>query len=530
VVESEVRNTQPAEAVLLRSILEATAEGIVFVNSDRTIGYINQVAREILRCSRQDVPLPTSTELTNLLGFDPLAIAREDSVYPWQQEVTIFGVPHVVNARPVFSAPPSSGGTVLCFKDIRETERKERTIAENLSFASHELITPITAIKNALDLLSGQRLGDLNDQQSKFIRLASRNVERLNNVVTAVLDLSQLENKSLALHLEKVNLAAPVGLALATLEGLAQEKGVKLKNQLQDEYPLLLADANRLRQAIYNLVHNAIKFTPEGGNVQVSLEVVDSVTLPERIKKTVETQLPRELASESLLLTVADDGLGIPAAHVKAIFAKFHQGKEPSAEQNMRGRGLGLAIVKTVVEAHGGAVWVESEPGEGSIFRVLLPNLSREAYLIRTAEVSLERVKVMGSALTLVILKVMDVTKEVASEPQMEGEMANLLNLVMPVVQNTVRLSSDRVEILDPVRGVFCLLAEISLENAPALLQRVTSNLRKKAEQNAQILNLQLIWGMASYPKNVSTAEELVAAALKTASGTRAKVIQLEQE
>ena len=526
-MESEVTNTQPADAVLLGSILDATVEGIVFVNSDRTIGYINQAAREILRCSRQDDQLPTCAELTNLLGFDPLEITHEDSVRPWEQEVTIFGVPHLINARPVSSVPPKSGGAVLCFKDIRETKRKERTISETLSFASHELITPITAIKNALDLLGGQRLGDLNDKQSKFLRLAARNVERLNNVVTAVLDLSQMENQSLTLHLEKVNVAGPVELALATLEGLAQEKGVKLRKHLQDEFPLLLADANRLRQAIYNLVHNAIKFTPEGGNVQVNLEVVDSVILSERMEANIDIDLPSELASESLLLTVADDGIGIPAAHVESIFAKFHQGKEPSAEQEMRGRGLGLAIVKTIVEAHGGKVWVESEPGEGSIFRVLLPNLSREAYLIRTAEVSLERVKVMGSSLTLYILKIMEPTKEVTADSQMEGKMAKLLNLVAPVVQNTVRMGSDRVEILDPVRGVFCLLAEISLENAPALLQRVIYNLKKKAEQNTQILNLQLIWGMASYPKNVSTAEELVAAAIKAASGSKAKVIQL---
>ncbi len=527
-MESEVRNTQPADAVLLGSILEATVDGIVFVNSDRTIGYVNQAAREILRCSRQDDPLPTCAELTNLLGFDPLAIIREDSVRPWEQEVIIFGIPHAVTARPVSSAPPKSGGIVLCLKDIRETKRKERTISETLSFASHELITPITAIKNALDLLGGQRLGDLNDKQSKFLRLASRNVERLNNVVTAVLDLSQMENQSLTLHLEKVNVARPIELALATLEGLAQEKGVKLKRKLQDEFSLLLADANRLRQAIYNLVHNAIKFTPEGGNVQVSLEVVDSVILSKRMAANIDIELPSELPSESLLLTVADDGIGIPAAHVESIFAKFHQGKEPSAEQDMRGRGLGLAIVKTIVEAHGGKVWVESEPGEGSIFRVLLPNLSREAYLIRTAEVSLERVKVMGSSLTLFILKIMDPTKEIPSSSQKtEEQMAKLLNLVAPVVQNTVRLGSDRVEILDPVRGVFCLLAEISLENAPALLQRVIYNLKKKAEQNTQILNLQLIWGMASYPKNVSSAEDLVAAAIKAVSGSKAKVIKL---
>ncbi|MCG6917199.1 MAG: HAMP domain-containing histidine kinase, partial [Deltaproteobacteria bacterium] len=380
-------NKKPAEAALLEFILEAAGEGIVFVQSEKTIGYINQAGREILRCARWNDPLPSYTELTTLLGFDPLSITPKQSaagmskdktsagqsgqepsersslsLLSWQQEATIFGVPYVVRGSPVFTGPSSFAGTVLCFKDLRETHQREQIIAENLSFASHELLTPITAIKNALDLLSGQRFGELSEKQVRFVQLAARNLERLNNVVTAILDLSQMETRALALHLEEVDVLDPVERALAPLEGLAQEKGIKLKKKFQQEYPKLLADGDRLRQVVYNLVHNAIKFTPEGGNIYVCLEVVSSDKLLELLPKNDENKSKRTLDRESLLLTVADDGEGIPPAHLKSIFAKFHQGRGPSEDQKTRGRGLGLSIVKTRVEAHGGLVWVESEP------------------------------------------------------------------------------------------------------------------------------------------------------------------------
>ena len=550
----EATHKQPTDAALLELILEVAVEGIVFVHNDKTIGYMNQVGREILRCARRDDPMPTFTELTKLLGFDPLSITPKSSadhestdasdiepsgqgqtkksspsLLGWQQEATIFGVQYLVSGSPIFAGPSSFAGIVLCFKDLREAQQREQVISENLSFASHELLTPITAIKNALDLLSGQRLGDLSHKQQKFLQLASRNVERLNNVVTAILDLSQMEIRTLALHLEELDVLEPVKRALATLEGLAQEKGIKLRKQLQDECPKLLADGDRLRQVVYNLVHNAIKFTPEGGNIYVGLEVVPKTKLSEILPKDGEIKFKERLDSESILLTVADDGEGIPLVHLKSIFAKFHQGQGPSADQKVRGRGLGLAIVKTIVEAHGGAVWVESEPDEGSTFRVLLPKLSRKNYLVQTVAARLEKIKIVGSALSLVIFRVVPKIERPSSETGDENLVAHMLKLAVETGQSTVRLKSDTVEILDSSRGVFLLLAELDPKFAPALLGRFTSNLKKQAEKKGLPLTWQLKWGMASYPRDVSTAAELVATAIQAVSGAEAKVIDLQQ-
>jgi signal transduction histidine kinase len=547
-------NKQPADAALLELILESAGEGIVFVQSEKVIGYINQVGREILHCARRNDPLPSFTELTTLLGFDPLSITPKDSVagklmsqssddsareepseqsgislLSWQQESTIFGVPYVVRGSPVFTGPSCFVGTVLCFKDLRETHYREQIISENLSFASHELLTPITAIKNALDLLSGERFGELSEKQVRFVQLASRNLERLNNVVTAILDLSQMEARILGLRLEEVNVLEPVERALATLEGLAQEKGIKLQKHLNEECPKLLADGDRLRQVVYNLVHNAIKFTPEGGNIYVGLEILPAAKLSKLLPKDEGFKTKKPLDKESLLLTVADDGEGIPHAHLKSIFAKFHQGRGPSGDQSTRGRGLGLSIVKTLVEAHGGLVWVESEPGKGSTFRVMLPKLSRKTYLVQTVAARLERVKIVSSSLTLVIFRVIPKTGRSRAETQDGKLMVDLLKLAVETGQSTVRLKSDTVEILDSSRGVFLLLAELDPKYAPALLGRFFSNLKKQAEKKGLPLTWQLKWGMASYPRDVSTAAELFATAIQAVSGAEAEVIDLLQ-
>ena len=246
---------------------------------------------------------------------------------------------------------------------------------------------------------------------------------------------------------------------------------------------------------VYNLVHNAIKFTPEGGSIYVGLEIVPAAKLSELLPKDDELKKKKSLDKESLLLTVADDGEGILPAHLKSIFAKFHQGRGPSGDQSTRGRGLGLSIVKALVEAHGGLVWVESEPGVGSTFRVMLPKLSRKTYLVQTVTARLERVKIVAWSLTLVIFRVVPKIGRSRSKIQDGNLMVDLLKLAVETGQSTVRLKSYTVEILDSSRGVFMHLAKLDPKYAPALLGRFVFSLKKQAEKKG----LPLTWQLMGY-------------------------------
>jgi hypothetical protein len=141
----------------------------------------------------------------------------------------------------------------------------------------------------------------------------------------------------------------------------------------------------------------------------------------------------------------------------------------------------------------------------------------------------LERVKAVGSSLTLVILRVDPRSGESVSETGQEDVVADLLSLVVETAGNTVRLKSDTVEILDSSRGTFFLLSEIEPKDVPALLQRIMYNLKKQSEKIPRICNLHLVWGMSSYPRDVSTTPELVAEAMQAAAGMDAEVIRLEE-
>ncbi|MFP3871191.1 MAG: sensor histidine kinase [Syntrophobacteria bacterium] len=549
-MESREIKSQGVNAALAEGILEATDEGIIFVTSSKEIRYINRAAREILRCARQNDPLPHFTVLVAWLGFDPLEVSLEasgitrvpevrpgeepgrDTVYRrapprlcWQQEAAIFGVLYLVRGMPLSCAHAESSGMVLFFKDMKDMQQRQEIISESLSRACHELRTPLACIKNALDLLGSPRLGTPGEQQLRLITLAWQNVERLTSVVSKVVDLNRLETRGLDFDLEEVHVVEAVEQVVSSFEDIAREKGITLRKQVPQEHVQLLGDPNRLGQAIHHLVENAIKFTPAGGRVLVSLGEMDCTSFPERLREKAICQPREHLAEGCLLLTVADTGVGISSPYTETIFSKFTQMQRSAAETGAQGIGLGLSIVKTVVEAHGGTVWVDSDPGKGSTFRVLLPIVSRQGHLVHRVGSTLNRIQGQGSNLTLAIVKVVPVRSEVTSGSQRQEKMSEQLDRVVTAARSRVRPSSDLVDVLDPSGGLIWLLAETGKENFPALLERVRATLREQAGGRSR--NIRLVWAMASYPEDGRTGEELVTAAIQAVSGPQAEVLHV---
>ena len=229
----------------------------------------------------------------------------------------------------------------------RETERLNRLKSEFLASMSHELRTPLNSILGFSDLLLKGRAGALNPRQHEFLSHMKGAADHLLALINGVLDLSKIEAGHSELHCEHFALHQALDEVLPGLRALAAQKGIDLSISAGEL--LVYADRLRFKQIVYNLVSNALKFTPRDGRVTLSASVHDA----------------------DFCLIVADTGVGISAEEQESIFDKFYQVQ--SATPVQEGVGLGLAITKRLVEQHGGSIRVDSELGHGSRFTFTLP-------------------------------------------------------------------------------------------------------------------------------------------------------------
>jgi len=227
----------------------------------------------------------------------------------------------------------------------KEAEHSNRTKSEFIAAVSHELRTPLHTIIGFSDLLSEELEGSLNEAQRNFVSHIRRDSEHLLGLINDILDFSRMEAGGLHLKTEKLTLGQEMQEAIDSIRPHAEAKSVSLRMQ-PPEGATVAADSTRLRQILYNLLNNAVKFTPAGGNVElVAVEEKDYVRI-----------------------TIADTGVGIPVEEQQRIFDRFYQ-----VGYTNGGTGLGLAICKQLVEMQGGKITVESQPGMGSRFHFTLP-------------------------------------------------------------------------------------------------------------------------------------------------------------
>jgi PAS domain S-box-containing protein len=246
---------------------------------------------------------------------------------------------------------------ILCFlRDITREKEVDRMKSEFITVASHEMRTPLTAVRNAVDLLLQNKAGDITEKQHRFLSMALRNVDRISGLVNNLLDISRIESGRLDLDYSQVHVAQLIQDTVASLWPLATAKSISLKTQVAPNLPVIQADAVRLEQVLVNVIGNALKFTPEQGMVTIHA-FTDGRGEP----------------STPLTLSVTDTGTGIPHEFIDHIFDKFFQVESSLSGQNNLGIGLGMAISKAIVEAHGGTIQCFSGPKQGTTFTVCLP-------------------------------------------------------------------------------------------------------------------------------------------------------------
>lgn len=233
----------------------------------------------------------------------------------------------------------------------KELERLNKAKSDFFSDISHELRTPLTAIKGAADILARKSSCD----NPEYLDIIMRNTDHLIKSVVDFLDYSKLEADQLELTLERTSIKQVALDAIQSQKTTAAKKAVAITLEAEEDQ-VLMFDKQRIYQVFMNLISNAVRFSPEGKTVKVGIEALDGT---------------------AVVASVEDEGPGIDAEHHEAVFKKFYQVPHGGSRTIHKGSsGIGLAICKGLVEAHGGDIWVESEPGKGSRFLFMLPKQS----------------------------------------------------------------------------------------------------------------------------------------------------------
>jgi two-component system phosphate regulon sensor histidine kinase PhoR len=337
-----------AEVDLQRRILEAMHEGVVVVDRDGRIALVNPALRAMLLLGADAV----GKLLMETVRHAQLHTMLENARGARGDRPVEIELPGLKPRRVLVQAAPLSGddeGLLLVFVDVTELRRLESLRRDFVANASHELRTPIAAVRSATETLRNGALSD-GIAAARFLDIIERNSVRLQNLVEDMLELSKLESNEFELKREHVELERVVPLVLALFRERAEKKGVRLTAELAASLPEIEGDARALEHVLSNLVDNAVKYCPAGASIVVRATAGDG-----RVR-----------------LVVTDTGPGIAPEHLARVFERFYR-VDAGRSRDLGGTGLGLSIVKHMVEAMRGKVSVESGVGKGSTFIVSLP-------------------------------------------------------------------------------------------------------------------------------------------------------------
>ncbi len=371
----------------LKTILEAIQDGIILVDDQERVLFINPYAREII--GRKEAP-EVGMRLMEVMRSDELYSlvrkAREEEQPPAPMEVIFVRNPErtfLARARNLRDAAPgTSGACLILLRDISERKRLERVRADFLSRVSHELRTPLTLIKGFAETLREEGFQD-SEQANRYLSVIEENTDRLVRLVGDLVRLSSIELGRHPVRVEAVLLKGLVHKAVQSFEVRAREKGVALTSEIPEGLPPVMVDPDRLTEILFNLLDNAMKFTSEG-EIRVSAEQRPGLEGFEKDPAWGDSQKgdddrpkflfvpPGANPAGCVVVKVEDTGVGIPAGDLPRATERFFQGERKKQDRE-KGSGLGLAIVKHLVKLMGGQLSIESQESRGTTVKVMLP-------------------------------------------------------------------------------------------------------------------------------------------------------------
>lgn len=344
----EVRRTTASleqrvnELQKLETILNHIEDGVIILDINDNLLLINPAARRAFGIGK-DENITEKNVFSVIPHQDLRNLITMGRTNPLQYHEISFEDERVFNAQ--YASIPGIGIAVT-MQDITYLKQIDHMKNEFISTVSHDLRSPLTAILGYVELFD--RVGPVNDQQRDFIRRVQVSVQSVTALINDLLELGKIE-AGISGTVDTVPMDTVLQSAIDNISYQITEKDLNFHTKLPPVAPLIYGNPVRIRQMLDNLLGNALKYTPVGGDIVVSLAV----------------------EADQLLLQISDTGPGIPPADQPHIFEKFYRGSNVSTK--VTGSGLGLAIVKSIVETHHGRIWVDSVYGKGSTFTVVLP-------------------------------------------------------------------------------------------------------------------------------------------------------------
>lgn len=339
----------------LSSVLSYMSDGVIATNRLGQITMINSTAQRLLNLDRETA---TQMSILDILdGENPYTyselLSKTPEIHLSRRDANDEFVTLRVNFALIRKESGFISGLVAVLHDATEQEKEERERRLFVSNVSHELRTPLTSVKSYLEALDD---GALNEEIApNFIKVSLDETNRMMRMISDLLALSRIDNKSTQLNVEMTNFTAFMTYILNRFGQIkSQETNPGKSYEIIRDYPVnsiwVEIDTDKMTQVVDNIVNNAIKYSPDGGQITVSM-------------KTTDTQL---------IVSISDQGLGIPKKDLPLIFDRFYR-VDKARSRAQGGTGLGLSIAKEIVKQHNGFIWAKSEYGKGSTFTIVLP-------------------------------------------------------------------------------------------------------------------------------------------------------------
>lgn len=338
----------------MKVVLSSVIEGIIAIDKEGRIILFNNALKNMTDYSSDRVLGKFHWEIIRNNQLNELLKEALQKGQPLTQEITIFSPQEKIfraSANPL-TEKNEVWGAVVVLNDITEIKKLEKMRSEFVANVSHELRTPLTSIQGFVETLKDGAINDPGKAQY-FLAIIEKQSNRLNNLIEDILQLSKIESQEIIMNLQSINLRDLIDKAISEFKKKIEQKNHKIKINISPQLPLIKTDPEQIEVVFRNLLDNAIKYTPNGGEIYISA-----------FEK-----------AENIYIEVADNGIGISAEHLPRIFERFYR-VDKDRSRKLGGTGLGLAIVKHIVQAHGGTIGVESKPGKGSKFFFTLPKNS----------------------------------------------------------------------------------------------------------------------------------------------------------